>query len=195
VWLWNWIQINQPKLADYIVRLFLFLPTEQFPFELDARVISPAALPLYASYIKYTFISTWGHFGWMNITLGVQAYWGFAALSVLALIGIGIFALRGLRQLAGWQQAVLVTFAISVLAAFLLVIAQQVRYWDLGWGGDPQGRYLFPVLIPMSALFLLGLRAYFPKCKYNLWFGLVVGAMVLYNIVVLGFFIIPFYRA
>ncbi len=195
VWTWDWIAVNQPKLAEYIVRLFLFLPSEQFPFQLDARIIQPAALPLYASYIKYVFISTWGHFGWMNITLGVQAYWGFAALSVFAIVGLLWYTVRDFPKLEAWQRAALAAFAACVLVAFLLVIALQVRYWDLGWGGDPQGRYLFPVLIPMATLFLLGTRAFVPRARYIWWFGALVVLMVVYNIVALGVFIIPFYRA
>ena len=192
---WNWVVLNRPQLADYVVRLFLFLPTEQFPFQLDERVVQPSALPLYASYVKYVFVSTWGHFGWMNITLGVWAYWGFAALCVLAFLGLALYAVRDFPKLEGWQRGALVAFAACVLIAFLIVIALQVRYWDLGWGGDPQGRYLFPVLIPIATLFLLGTRAFIPRTRYLVWFGAVVALMVLYNIVALGFFIIPFYRA
>jgi len=192
---WSWITVNRPDLQDYILRLFLFLPTEQFPFQLDARVIHPDALPLYASYIKYLFLSTWGHFGWMNITLGVQAYWGFALLSVAALVGLVLYAVRDFPHLQVWQRGALIVFAVSVLVALLMIIALEVRYWDLGWGGDPQGRYLFPVLIPLATLFLLGVRAFFPRARYMVWFGLVVGGMVLYNVVALGLFIIPFYRA
>lgn len=194
VWAWNWITVNVPQLSTYIVRLFLFLPSEQFPFQLDDRVIQPAALPLYASYIKYVFISTWGHFGWMNITLGVWAYWGLAALCVAAAIGLFWYIARDFWKLQEWQRATLVTFAACLMIAFLLIIALQVRFWDLGWGGDPQGRYLFPVLIPLTTLFLLGTRAFVPRTKYVVWFGVMTAAMVLYNIVALGFFIIPFYR-
>jgi hypothetical protein len=192
--LWNWLAVNQPRFVDYFLRLFLFLPTEQFPFQLDGRVIEPAAIPLYVSYLKYTFISTWGHFGWMNITLGVWAYYGFALLTLAALAGLGLFLVRDFRGLLPAQRGTLVVFGFSVVIALLLVVALQVRYWDLGWGGDPQGRYLFPVLIPLATLFLLGTRAFFPRRQYVLWFGLVTGAMVLYNVVVLGFFVIPFYR-
>lgn len=192
---WQWVVANRPQLADYVVRLFLFLPSEQFPFQLDSRIIEPSALPLYASYMKYVFISLWGHFGWMNITLGVWAYWGFAALCVFSFIGLGYFAVRQFPKLAAWQRGTLVAFAASVLVAFLLVIALQVRYWDLGWGGDPQGRYLFPVLIPLATLFLLGTRAFIPRSGYLVWFGILVAFMVIYNIVALGWFIIPFYRA
>ncbi len=192
---WTWLTVNRPDLHDYIVRLFLFLPTEQFPFRLDDRIIRPAAFSLYASYIKYVFLSTWGHFGWMNITLGVQAYWGFAVLCLVAFGGLGLYALRDFPKLQAWQRGTLVVFAASVLVALLMIIALEVRYWDLGWGGDPQGRYLFPVLIPLATLFLLGLRALLPRSRYMLWFGLVVGGMVLYNVVALGVFIIPFYRA
>src|SRR5581483_3151394 len=69
VYAWNWLGANQKSLQTYIVRIFLFLPSEQFPFQLDSRVIEPTAFPLYASYLKYTFISLWGHFGWMIVSL------------------------------------------------------------------------------------------------------------------------------
>jgi 4-amino-4-deoxy-L-arabinose transferase-like glycosyltransferase len=195
VWAWNWLAVNQPKFVDYFLRLFLFLPTQQFPFQLDGRVIEPAALPLYASYLKYTFISTWGHFGWMNITLGVWAYYGFALLTLAALLGLIVFTFRDFGALLPSQRGTLIVFAFGFLVALFLIVALQVRYWDLGWGGDPQGRYLFPVLIPLATLFLIGTRAFFPRVRHVLWFSLMVGAMVLYNVVVLGFFIIPFYRA
>ncbi len=192
---WNWTAAQQPQLHDYIVRLFLFLPTDQFPFESYARVLSPSALPLYANYFKYLFISTWGHFGWMNITLGVQAYWAFAALTAFAFIGLAWFAFRTLPQWEAWRRAVLFVFGASVLTALSAIIALEVRFWDLGWGGDPQGRYLFPVLIPLATLFLLGLRGFVPRARYGWWFGGLVVAMTFYNIIVLSFFIVPFYRA
>lgn len=192
---WNWVIVNQPELHDYIVRLFLFLPTEQFPFQSYARILSPDALPLYAGYLKYLFISTWGHFGWMNITLGVQAYWGFAALTVFAFAGLAWFALKVLPQWEAWRRAVLFVFGVSILVALGTIIALEVRFWDLGWGGDPQGRYLFPVLIPLATLFLLGLRGFVPRARYGLWFGLLTAAMTIYNVIVLGFYIVPFYSA
>lgn len=191
---WNWMTVNQPKLHDYIVRLFLFLPTEQFPFQSYARILSPSALPLYASYFKYLFISTWGHFGWMNITLGVQAYWAFAALTVLAFAGLAWFAFKVLPQWEAWRRAVLFVYGASILVALGTIIALEVRFWDLGWGGDPQGRYLFPVLIPLATLFLLGFRGFVPRARYGLWFGVLTIAMAIYNVIVLGFFIVPFYR-
>lgn len=192
---WNWMTANLPALHDYIVRLFLFLPSEQFPFTLDARIISPEAVPLYQSYLKYLFISTWGHFGWMNITLGVQAYWFFAVLTVAALVGIGVFVVRDLRTRPPETRATLVVFAFSILLQVALVIAGQIRYWDLNWGGDPQGRYLFPSLIPMAIFLLIGLRALVPARWRSAWLGGLTAALFLFNLIALGFFIIPFYRA
>jgi uncharacterized membrane protein YfbV (UPF0208 family) len=195
VWAWNWIGANIPKLSEYIVKLFLFLPSEQFPWEFDPRMIALSSLPHYASYLKRIFVSMWGHFGWMNITLGVQAYWAFAALCVLAFIGLVLYAVRDFQKLAGWQRAALVTFAAAIGFAFLLILGIEIRYWTLGWDAGSQGRYLFPVLIPLATLFLLGTRAFVPRPHYLVWFGGMVAAMVLYNIVALGVFIIPFYRA
>ena len=192
---WNWIAVNQPKLQDYIVRLFLFLPSEQFPFESYAKILSLSALPLYLNYVKSIFISTWGHFGWVNITLGVQAYWMFAALTVFALAGLVWFLFRQFPKWETWRRAVLVVFGASILVAVAIVIGLEVRVWDLGWGGAPQGRYLFPVLIPLGTLFLLGLRAFVPRARYLVWFAVLTLALLLYNIIVLGVLIIPFYRA
>lgn len=192
---WNWTIVHQPKLHDYIVRLFLFLPTEQFPFESYGRILSPSALPLYVSYFKKLFISTWGHFGWMNITLGVQAYWAFAALTVFAFAGLVWFAFKTLPKWDTWRRAVLFVFGASVLAALGVIIALEVRFWDLGWGGDPQGRYLFPVLIPLATLFLLGLRGFIPRAQHVVWLGVLTAALVLYNVAALFIFIAPFYRA
>ncbi len=195
VYTWQWISANNLYLQDYIVRLFLFLPTEEFPFELDARVLEPAAFGLYASYLKDMFITTWGHFGWVNIQLGVRVYWGFATLSLASLVGVGLYAARDFPKLLNWQRATLLVFAGSILIGLATVIAFQVRLWNMEFQGAPHGRYLFPVLIPMAAFFLLGLRAFFPRTRYTLWFGLVCAGMILYNLVALVWFIIPFYRA
>lgn len=191
---WNWITVHIPKLSEYIVVLFLFLPSEQFPFSLNDTLFRPDSLHLFAAYFKRIFISTWGHFGWMNITLGVQAYWGFAALCVAAAVGLVVYLVRDFRKLLSHQRAILVVFAASIVFVFAILIGLEVRNWSLGWEAGAQGRYLFPVLIPFATLFLLGTRAFVPRSRYLLWFTVFTVAMIVYNIVVLGFFIIPFYR-
>jgi 4-amino-4-deoxy-L-arabinose transferase-like glycosyltransferase len=192
---WNWTTVNVPKLSEYIVLLFLMLPTEQFPTTVDARYIAPETLRIYAQSLRRIFITFWGHFGWSNITLGVQVYWGFTALCVAAIVGLGLYALRDFRKLITYQRAVLVVFAASVVVAVGMMLVFDARGLDLGWEPGSVGRYLFPVLIPLATLFLLGTRAFFPRPRFMLWFGIVTAAMVLYNVIVLGFFIIPFYRA
>ncbi len=192
---WNWTTVNVPKLSEYIVLLFLMLPTEQFPMTIDASLVGPEAMRVYFSSLRRIFVSLWGHFGWMNITLGVQAYWGFAALSVASAIGLVLYAVRDFRKLLTYQKAVLVVFVASILFALAMILGIDARGLGLGWEPGSVGRYLFPVLIPLATLFLLGLRAFFPRSRYMVWLGVVTGAMVLYNLIVLVFFIIPFYRA
>lgn len=195
VFAWNWTTVNVPKLSEYIVLLFLMLPTEQFPLTVDARFVQPDALILYLQSMRRMFISFWGHFGWMNITLGVQAYWGFTALCVFATAGMVWYAIRDFWKLLSYQRAVLVVFVASVAVALALILAIDARGWDLGWEPGSSGRYLFPVLIPLATLFLLGTRAFVPRRGYLWWFGILVGAMIVYNVIVLAFFIVPFYRA
>ena len=124
-----------------------------------------------------------------------QAYWAFAALTVFAFAGLAWFAFKTLPQWEAWRRAVLFVFGASILVALGAIIALEVRYWDLGWGGDPQGRYLFPVLIPLATLFLLGLRGFVPRARYLVWFGALTIALALYNVIVLALVIMPFYRA
>lgn len=192
---WNWISAHVPKLAEYIVVLFLFLPSQEFPFTLNGTLLRPDSLRLFGSYFKRIFISTWGHFGWMNITLGVQAYWAFAALCVAAALGLLFYLARDFRKLLAYQRATLIVFGASIVFVLAILVGLEVRNWSLGWEAGAQGRYLFPVLIPFATLFLLGTRAFLPRARYVTWFAVLVGAMIVYNIVVLGFFIIPFYRS
>ena len=134
------------------------------------------------------FESFWGFFGSFKIPLGVIWYRLLGLGSVLALIGLALFSLRpGLwrvhlgwpqgRLLLGWSLAV---FLIVLIQTFLPLLARP----HPGWG--PQGRFLFPAIVPLALLLTLGWGQLVPLAWQRwmlpvVWLGWVlldVGALV-----------------
>jgi hypothetical protein len=94
-----------------------------------------------------TFAGFWGNYGWLQAPLPVALY-GLLAL-VTAAAGAGL--------LARWQRDATLR---PILAAWLLacaLIAVQTFLPMIGRDWQPQGRYLFPSLLPSMGLLLVGL--------------------------------------
>ncbi|MGI8588255.1 MAG: DUF2142 domain-containing protein [Chloroflexia bacterium] len=109
-----------------------------------------------ATFIRVTWDSFWGYFGWLTTQLPQELYNQAAVLSVVLgslslLCGLWRFAVRRRGRpvpVLAWQgMVVLLTVTLAVCAAhveFSATVAFQ-----------PQGRYLFQALLPAS-LFLTG---------------------------------------
>jgi hypothetical protein len=93
-----------------------------------------------------TFAGFWGNYGWLQRPLPVALYALLAAFTAWA--GLGV-ALR-------WRQDAALR---PILAAWLLacaLIATQTFLPMIGRAWQPQGRYLFPALLPITGLLLAG---------------------------------------
>lgn len=98
-------------------------------------------------YLALTFAGFWGNYGWLQAPLPILLY---ALLSV-------VVAWAGLGVARRWRQEAALR---PILAAWLLacaLIAAQTFLPMLGREWQPQGRYLFPALLPITGLLLLGL--------------------------------------
>ena len=150
-------------------------------------------------FLRTTFVSFWGQFGWVAAPL---PGWMVAGLALLTLVAMGGLALmttdhrrqttddaptsmgRGLWSVVRRQQAL----QILVLSlSFLLTLALHVFY-NLTFV-QHQGRYLFPALIPIAVGFTAGLGYWlrplvrrWPWAGYLLPLGLtvVLGGIALY---------------
>ena len=107
--------------------------------------------------IAVTFKSFWGQFGWMALpldsVLGGWIYRGFALLTLAGLSG-AVISLRSSRTLEDnaitERRHIRIIFAAAifiVLAAFLYYNIEFVQW---------QGRYLFPALIPIASILVIG---------------------------------------
>lgn len=187
---------------DWLMKFYLFLPSEQFPASLRYNLISPQAFQLYQQYLWFLFQTFWARFGWQNIPLASWGYYTLAVVSLMALLGLGLFVIRArqrMSRLEWWQQRVLILFAFSIALAGALVIGREIRNWDLnlarGGPGWPAGRYLFPVIIPIATLFVLGWSELAPQRYRAAWTMVLPGLLFLLDSFSLLFLLIPyFYR-
>jgi hypothetical protein len=98
-------------------------------------------------YLALTFAGFWGNYGWLQAPLPTALYGLLALLTAAA--GVGL--------LARWRQDATLR---PILAAWLLactLIAVQTFLPMVGRDWQPQGRYLFPALLPLTGLLLVGL--------------------------------------
>ena len=110
-------------------------------------------LGLALRFLRTTFQSFWGQFGWMGVPMHPPVYLALAALS--ALLGVGFLAWwldRRRPRLTSLQQRGIVLLALS---ASLTVISY--LWYNLTFV-QHQGRYLFPALVPLALAGALGLE-------------------------------------
>ncbi len=163
-----------------------------FRLLLEPQRYTPAALKAYALFSLLTFASFWANFGWMNVPLDLSWYTALAAFSLLALCGLGLFAIRvvrGTETLEIWQRRAF----LMLLLAVVLIFAQTSGLMIVQ-GTPQQGRYLFPALIPLTVFFTLGLRQWVPT-RYRSVFplALALGMFVLDSISLCCYIIPHFY--
>lgn len=103
--------------------------------------------------LETTFISFWGQFGWMALPLYDYAY-AFLGLLVLAVGGW----IAGLRRPVAvnpndkpWRRLVWLLLALTFILAVLQYLYYNTEFYQA------QGRYLFPLLIPLGIYVAVGL--------------------------------------
>lgn len=137
---WNWLR-GLARVGPTAV----YRPTEDRIQHLPTR----AAIAL-----GILFTSFWGNFGWLQYPLPWAMYGLLAVVTLGSLVG----AFRAVRRCHEGTRCRVLRF--NAWAFSLAVLTNWVLAWEPGW--YPQGRYLFPLLMPTLALGLEGLRQWFP---------------------------------
>jgi len=124
------------------------------PLSYPDQLFNPAsyrwpALRRYTLYTLLTFAGFWGNFGWLQRPLPVIWY--------PLLLGVNLVALWGAwrrwhRLAAGWERNLLAFATLAVLMATLQTLLPMI-----GQPWQPQGRYIFPALLPIYALLTSGI--------------------------------------
>ena len=111
--------------------------------------------------LSTTFKSFWGQFGWMALPLdGVLGGWIYRGFALLALVGCAGALLGGgqsrsstndnepARQIPAAVWVILLTTVLVVLLQYVYYNIEFVQW---------QGRYLFPALIPIAFVLVVGI--------------------------------------
>ncbi len=139
------IVMGQPTTAEWVARMGWGGVAREFVFT--------------------TFRSFWAQFGWMGVLVDQRIYQALALVSLLALVGLGLFLLRATANrgmLSGFQWKVLEMLALWLGltgAAYLWYNAQFVQH---------QGRYLFPAMPAIALGMALGVRETFRPTRARL---------------------------
>jgi hypothetical protein len=150
-------------------------------------LFSPRPLPpaLLVQRLEFTFETYLGRFGWLTLSMPDPIYWLADLVGLASLVGLAL-ALRRRRDLAALALCALC--AISALAI-------GVGPFLVGAMGDemPQGRYLYPAILPISGLLAAGLARLWPRRWAALGLALFVVGGVVVNLVAMMAALLPRY--
>lgn len=162
------IVLGQPTTLEMGARL----GWERMPFEFTAT----------------TFRSFWGQFGWMGVLMDDRLYKAYVLLTVSTFVGLGINAVQLWRRRGSLSR--LETAALALMVLFLLAAVVDYAGYNLKFY-QPQGRYLFPAIIPIALLAVLGLRALLPERFTKFAFASLYVVMVGLDLAALFLYIVP----
>lgn len=128
---------------------------------LSASSYTPALWGRYGWYVALAFVHFWGAFGWLQRPFPIGVYILLAGLAVLSFIGL---AGRRSRWKQWVDRSVVTWMAGASLSALCFTFLPMIgQLWQ------PQGRYLFPALVPLFSLWLIGLRSWLPVRLSPAW--------------------------
>jgi hypothetical protein len=141
---------------------------------------------------SWTFDTAWGNFGWLDTPLSATVFdlirfgCGVAAIGVVSYLSYTVA-----RRQPDWKA--LCYAALSVTYVSIYVVLNYIRVT----GGEPwllQGRYFFPIIVPIVALLMRGLLWYVPGARARdvILVALVIG-MVWLNADVVFRYVVPRY--
>jgi 4-amino-4-deoxy-L-arabinose transferase-like glycosyltransferase len=127
------------------------------------------------SSLERTFVSFWGQFGWMALPINDWLLWLVIGFSLIVASGwlIGWFIRRSppAANNGDWRGLAWTLLSLTVIAVFVQYVYYNTEFYQM------QGRYLFPMLIPLGIYVALGLdgwrRLVFERSEQWQWATLV----------------------
>jgi 4-amino-4-deoxy-L-arabinose transferase-like glycosyltransferase len=127
---------------------------------LDQPRFPGLSLDYVINFLTISFHSFWAQFGWMAVVAPDRLYWAYGLATLVAVAGLVLER----RRLADPAYALLVAM---LGAAVLGYVGYNLSF------EQPQGRYLFTALVPISVLLVVGWSAWLPQ-RTQAWAGLVI---------------------
>lgn len=144
-----------------------------------------------ADALQTTVTSFFGQFGWMGIPLWSVSPWIQSALVGVTLVGLGAAAFRAFLHQGEMRAArgTWTLFGLTALLSILMVIYYNTSFVQF------QGRYAYPLLIPLAITVALGLdfiRKRLPIVRHYPWMTTqALGLMAVLDVWLLWRMIVP----
>ncbi len=122
------------------------------------------------------FQSFWVQLGWMGVPANANVYGLLAVFAGLAAAGVTVWLVGGRQGIGGLEQR-----ELGILGGLFALVAAQLAFYNLQFS-QPQGRYLFPALIPIACLAIVGLREFVTPRLGGLLAAAVVAGLVALNL-------------
>jgi 4-amino-4-deoxy-L-arabinose transferase-like glycosyltransferase len=179
----GWVLWQQPTLTE-TQAMALRLPSNAIPnFMAKFQTLTQQNLDWPAA-IRFCFQTFWGYFGWVTIPMGVGWYGLAVGLTGLGGLG-GVVALYRYRR--HWQRERWQLCLWAGSGLLLTVLAMWAQYLIAPISYAPHGRYLFPFIVPLGYLLVLGWQAWLPRRWQN-------QSVLLFGILLLGLNISALWR-
>jgi hypothetical protein len=156
-----------------------------------SQIVTMPSLSNAALWGANLFTTFWGNFGWLMIPL--SRTWYGLALIVTLVSGAGWISLawrwrQSIRILAPWQR-----WAMAMWALAIALILTQTLGLVLVTSRYQQARYLFPAILPLATLLVLGWGACSPPSWQRRIIALGTTLMVFYDLIAITFYQIQYY--
>ncbi|MCZ7568466.1 MAG: DUF2142 domain-containing protein [Ardenticatenaceae bacterium] len=144
-------------------------------------------------YFNLTFRSFWGQFGWLVQSLDDSWYKTIQVVILLLLVGMGRWFLSPHPTYVSLMFLLFFT-AIGLAAAQVVGAFIWYDIWAGRPGSVPQGRYLYPVFVPLTTILAAGFRGWFPSLSPR--FSIILWGMgwFLFDGMVLFRYALPFFH-
>ena len=152
------------------------------PHLLEPASYSIDSLGRYFLYIALAFAGFWANFGWLTIPLAPGWYLLLLVGCISAVVGLVRWWIRR-YQWGGFDR---VGMAVMILAFVLISLQTFIPMIGSAW--QPQGRYVFPALLPAVALLAAGWRGLVPaRARPALGASLIAGMIAFEQLCIWGY--------
>lgn len=190
--------LSQGCLDSFLgqAKAYLIIPKSVGELVQEGGVLSRAAIPLCLDFLVVLFESFWARFGWMNVSVAPAWYRAAGVATLVAFLGLLLLAIRALKGKTSPSRekwGAIILLGLAVPSALVFILAGMVRVRTIVPEALPQGRYLFPVIVPLAFFLLLGWREVVPQ-RWRLQLLLVVlSAFFFFDLACLVYYLIPYY--
>ena len=157
------------------------------PHLLEPASYSIDSLGRYLLYVALTFAGFWANFGWLTIPLAPGWYLFLLVCCIGSVVGLIRWWIRR-RQSSSFARA---GMAMMILAFTLVSLQTFIPMIGSAW--QPQGRYLFPALLPAVALLAAGWRELVPARARPALGALLIAGMIAFEQLCIWGYLVPLY--